>query len=231
MLQTIQVNPQINALSGGIAGQAAGSETGQFDFMNYLLGLESPALDLILPESSSNPLLNTATKEEGDAKDPLLDIFGKEGSPLWNPIFPNGMAQPNLTTPLDKTNLSETGAMPNQNVGVDARQEDLLVKGMGDSKAAPKTEKREESTEAFLQVHGDLTKTPLEVNPSKGRVIQKYAPEKEANVNGQTQSLQMDEKGVSQLTKQPDPCRKKSEKLTTKIQELQKLWICANNLS
>lgn len=207
----IQISPQSTALASGaqtgagIAGAEAGLETGQFDFMNYLLGLESPALDLILPDASANQLQASGLSDGGEAKeDPLMDVFGKQGTPLWNAMFPNGTVQANRPDPLDKTGLVERTAVPNQKLDADLKKELLTTKDMAESAPTPKTEKREESTQTFLQTHEDLSKAPLEVKPLKERVIQKYAPVKEVETKVVEQAPDKTEKVVAKIVDKPE---------------------------
>ncbi len=101
----------------GIAGSSGAPETGMFDFMNYLLGLQGQSQDW-LEVTTENPLsLGLKSGEENKAQDDaLLSLFDKKDQSSLNPIalsslFPqanNSMAQ--MIQPKNGTvNLQEIG--------------------------------------------------------------------------------------------------------------------------
>ncbi|MCX6101643.1 MAG: flagellar hook-length control protein FliK [Proteobacteria bacterium] len=97
MLSTSVVNnSSMSAVQREMAGNVGASETGMFDFMNYLLGLQGQTQDWLEP-ASENPFAMPTTNGEGKAgqDETLLSLFERKNQSPLDPIalsslFPQG---------------------------------------------------------------------------------------------------------------------------------------------
>ena len=113
MLSITTISPHQSALlQQGMLADGVNPETGEFDFMNYLLGLQASSLDTPVADgtNSSAFLAKAASKEAGEGNDPLLALFEKKNDSLWNPIFPNGTNANLFASQVDNNNLATDGA-------------------------------------------------------------------------------------------------------------------------
>mgnify|MGYP001609096907 CR=1 FL=1 len=102
MLSIATISQQQSVLlQQGMLGMDVAPETGEFDFMNYLLGLGGYSLDMpVIDEANPSAFsLKKSSVEESGKEDALLSLFEKKNDPLWNPIFPIGCAPASQSSP------------------------------------------------------------------------------------------------------------------------------------
>ena len=77
----------MSAVQREMAGNVGASETGMFDFMNYLLGLQGQTQDWLEP-ASENPFAMPTTNGEGKAgqDETLLSLFERKNQSPLDPI-------------------------------------------------------------------------------------------------------------------------------------------------
>ena len=88
MLSTSAVNSSsLTALQRGIAGTAGAPETGMFDFMNYLLGLQGQSQDWLTTGNESPISFGiTGGEAKNGQEDALLSLFEKKNQSQLDPI-------------------------------------------------------------------------------------------------------------------------------------------------
>lgn len=88
MLSTSAVNSSsLSALQRGIAGTAGAPETGMFDFMNYLLGLQGQSQDWLQTGTENSLNLDVLGGEGKKGQDDaLLSLFEKKNQSQLDPI-------------------------------------------------------------------------------------------------------------------------------------------------
>ncbi len=93
VLSTSAVNSSsLSALQRGIAGNAGAPETGMFDFMNYLLGLQGQSQDWLTTGNEVPLSLNvTSGKKKAGQDDALLSLFDKKNQSQLDPIALSGL--------------------------------------------------------------------------------------------------------------------------------------------
>lgn len=111
MLSTSAVNSSsMSAFQREIAGNSGASETGMFDFMNYLLGLQGQSQDW-LQSATEVPLLASLKggEENVGQDDALLSLFEKKNQSQLDPIALSGLF-PQNTTPISNPITIKNGA-------------------------------------------------------------------------------------------------------------------------
>ena len=111
MLSTSAVSgSSLSALQRGIAGNVEAPETGLFDFMNYLLGLQGQSQDWLSTTNDTSGLLAVSTeKENSGADEALLSLFNRKDQNQLDPIALSSLF-PQNATPVNNPILIKTGA-------------------------------------------------------------------------------------------------------------------------
>ena len=101
MLPTTNINPSSTLNFGLPVGVESQPETGGgFDFLSYLLGLQSSNLPNDLTEQAASTNL-TPSKPVGEVEEAVVSLFHKtkDEIPEWNPMFPTNPVQQSPVTP------------------------------------------------------------------------------------------------------------------------------------
>lgn len=121
-------------------------ETGAFDFLNYLLGLQVDSAgkgegdetmaSALMPKTDSTP-----------SEDPLLKIFQKKEEPMWNPMFPMvGQSQIHQVLPNQQVEAKSV-----EDLGMQQQPEQTI---QGENRYSSKTEDMLSSPANFLNLQG-----------------------------------------------------------------------------
>ncbi len=201
MLSTTAVNLHASSLQGVGLGMDGTPETGEFDFMNYLLGLQVSPLDLT-GDGSEVDLTGTAAKatsgkDGAKAEDALFSIFQKKNDPSWNLIFPNAQVTNQPVNPLEPQEVE--GTEIGNPAAKTAMETTNPLQGLnpksGMNNVAPeaslKVDSNEKVQDAFSlsPTQGAETRVdekqanPLVAKAQKELAIQKYAPTAKPNTN------------------------------------------------
>jgi flagellar hook-length control protein FliK len=177
MVSALQINGS-NPLLQGVGGEGGGLETGGFDFMNYLLGLQTPSLDLMTPEMGG-PMSNLPHLEGGEAEDPLAGLFEKKGGGSWNPMFPSETSMNSaLVAPKDSSQLlAQTDPLSRDSSSLNADAALKLGNGKLNGAQIGSEQARFESvqsTDDFLRTHAELSNQPTQGKHTPEMALNKY---------------------------------------------------------
>lgn len=172
-------------------------ETGEFDFFNYLLGLQAGSDGSTQSEDGISSAFSLKT-DTSPKEDPLLQIFQKKEEPMWNQMFPmvgqNQVAQSLPTPKADGNEMVQFDSKQDRNTSVQNAE--------GDKRYSSKTENAFVSSVDFLGLqklmeksNGDATKVDVGAEDSlvkanqMNNMIQKYTSNEindDSNASGQS---------------------------------------------
>lgn len=195
MLSASAVNSSsLTGFQREIAGSSGAPETGMFDFMNYLLGLQGQSEDW-LQVATENPLSQVLKggDESQEQDNALLNLFDKKNQSQLNPIALSGLfpqANNTLINPIQiKNGTGESAVMMRENGSKDNLSQSAELKnalfalGNQDTQSLQMLQRNNESSD-------NINKESVNSKAQKDNALQQYLAQQGAHSKaGSSQSV------------------------------------------